>query len=68
MLIIYIKVAKPLEIKLVLKPETPINKILVRVTACSLCNSDVSGWQGHVGVILPYCGGHERKIQNSCLI
>lgn len=52
--------SKPLSFVTVPIPDTPIGRILVRVTACSLCMSDLAGWAGHIEEAkLPYCGGHE---------
>lgn len=51
---------KPLEIRENIPVPTPdANQILVKVTASSLCMSDIAGWAGHVGAQLPFCGGHE---------
>ncbi|KAF1812766.1 alcohol dehydrogenase [Eremomyces bilateralis CBS 781.70] len=49
---------------LVIRDDLPIlkpgaNQILVKNSCCSLCMSDISGIQGHVGGALPYCPGHE---------
>jgi Zn-dependent alcohol dehydrogenase len=52
--------SKPLTILNVPKPEPKANRILVRITASSLCMSDILGQQGHTPNTLPYCGGHER--------
>jgi propanol-preferring alcohol dehydrogenase len=40
-------------------PDPGTNKLLVKITASSLCMSDVAGYVGHVGAPLPYCPGHE---------
>ncbi len=40
-------------------PDPGTNKLLVKITASSLCMSDVSGYAGHVGAPMPYCPGHE---------
>jgi propanol-preferring alcohol dehydrogenase len=40
-------------------PDPGTSKLLVKITASSLCMSDVAGYLGHVGAPLPYCPGHE---------
>ncbi|EFX00622.1 alcohol dehydrogenase [Grosmannia clavigera kw1407] len=40
-------------------PDPGPNQILVRITASSLCMSDVMGIRGYTNSPLPYCGGHE---------
>lgn len=40
-------------------PDPGTSKLLVKITASSLCMSDVAGYVGHVGAPLPYCPGHE---------
>ncbi|KAF4447579.1 alcohol dehydrogenase [Fusarium austroafricanum] len=40
-------------------PKPGPNDILVRITASSLCMSDIMAIQGYVDTPLPYCGGHE---------
>ncbi|KAI9925905.1 hypothetical protein ASPWEDRAFT_173995 [Aspergillus wentii DTO 134E9] len=50
---------KPLQILNIPIPTPSQDQILVKVTACSLCNSDLAGWLGVVGAVAPYCPGHE---------
>lgn len=52
--------SKPLEILTVERPRPGPRHILVKVTASSLCMSDVFAWKGFAPATLPYCGGHER--------
>ena len=40
-------------------PVPNADQILVRVIASSLCMSDIAGWAGHVGAVLPFVSGHE---------
>ncbi|KAG9526029.1 hypothetical protein KCU93_g5620, partial [Aureobasidium melanogenum] len=50
----------PLEIKDDLEvPEPQAGELLVKVTACSLCMSDVAGYMHYHGDLVPYVPGHE---------
>lgn len=40
-------------------PDPGANKLLVKLTASSLCMSDVAGYTGHIRAPLPFCPGHE---------
>lgn len=40
-------------------PSASPSQLLVKVTASSLCMSDIAGWMGAVGAQVPFCAGHE---------
>ena len=62
LLLIPFQYNKPLEIQEVPRPTPRNSEILVKITACSLCMSDIFGFMGHVPTAqTPYCPGHERK-------
>ncbi len=52
---------KPLEIQQVQIPKLDAGSLLVKITASTLCGTDVHRWQGHLGAgdTLPIITGHE---------
>ncbi|KAJ5745465.1 alcohol dehydrogenase [Penicillium odoratum] len=52
---------EPIKIQEVKVPDTPDERILVKIEAGSLCSSDLMAWKGYMPYLtsLPYCGGHE---------
>jgi len=50
---------KQIEIQERPRPEVPAEKVLVRVTLCALCGSDLHVWRGSGHKQYPYSPGHE---------
>ena len=58
----FLQQLRPLEIRRVPIPEPGSNQIRVKITASSLCMSDIAGYVGKVPIVPPYFPGHERTI------
>jgi len=56
---IVVKHNGPIELREVEIPTIGVNDLLVKLSASSLCMSDMAAYMGHVGERAPFCAGHE---------